>query len=203
MNREERRAQARAKKARPRRPSSVPDAGAQTFKQTRSTVTLTEPGEVGYCMERTDQCLQAAIATAIQVPIEQLPDLRLDQRVVRGEPTDEVNRTSWARMGAWLAKRGLALQFHEQVPVHRHRWVGVITAGPLGDEDIDYLVNLLGVTREVIEGREYFNDHCLVMSYDRLVFDPSIGITPPPGLAVREWDPDEITYGISFDKKED
>lgn len=141
--------------------------------------------------------------TAIQVPIEQLPDLCLDRRALSGESVDEVNRTSWARMGAWLAKRGLALQFHEQVPVHRHRWVGVITAGPLGDEDIDYLVNLLGVTREVIEGREYFNDHCLVMSYDRLVFDPSIGITPPPGLAVREWDPDEITYGISFDKKED
>jgi len=54
-------------------------------------------GELGYCMNpaRLDDCLRPCIATVLQVPVEQVPDPRLDDRHAargeeprRGQPTD-------------------------------------------------------------------------------------------------------------------
>lgn len=85
-----------------------------------------EPGEED-CMEpfRGDTCFEAAVATAIQVPIQRVPDLRLDQRVADGDSYDEINRTSWEVIETWLADEGLTLRFHDRVPVALLRWVGV------------------------------------------------------------------------------
>lgn len=49
--------------------------------------------EIGYCMQpyRGDDCLQAAVATCAQVPIEQIPDLNLAARFERGESQDEMS----------------------------------------------------------------------------------------------------------------
>jgi len=173
----------------------------QQAAETRRIVKLADTGidwgvppgpddEVGYCMDmwRRDDCLQAAIATACQVPMEQVPDPRLDARKADGEDPDDISRETWYRIAHWAVTRGLSMAFHATVPVARERWIGVIGwpprsaphAEPAGD----------------------FSDHCLVMSHDQLVFDPSCGVRPPPGFAMLMFDPADITYGISFDKKE-
>ncbi len=145
----------------------------------------TPPGpgdEVGYGMTRPDDCMRAAIATATQVRRGQVPDLKLDRRLQGGEDPDEISRSSWERIGRWADRRGLTLTFHREVPVPRSRWIG-ITEGRYG-------------------ATAFFSDHCLVMSYERLVFDPAFCVRPPAGLRLAAWHPNEITYGISFDKED-
>lgn len=140
-------------------------------------------GEVGYGMDpyRLDDCFQAAIATTTQIPIEQVPDLRLDKRVAAGEDPDEINLQGWERIYRWLQGRGLGLVIHEDVPVARDRWIGVVRdpspAGP-------------------------FCDHCLVMCHDELVFDPACTVKAPPGERTMHFRPSAIAYGISFDREE-
>jgi hypothetical protein len=45
-----------------------------------------------------------------------------------------------------------------------------------------------------------FGDHCLVMSGDRVIFDPSCSVNLPPGLRIMRFDPSRISYGLSFDQ---
>jgi hypothetical protein len=163
--------------------------------KTHPVVRLTEQGidwgaepragdEVGYCMDpyRYDDCFQAAVATATQTPIEQVPDLELDRRLREGADFTELNRMAWERIGEWADSRGLRLHIHGRVPAARRRWIGVV----------------------VVEGdRARFNDHCLVMDHDRLVLDPMCSVRPPPGTRLRIFHPNEISYGISFDPKEE
>jgi hypothetical protein len=141
-----------------------------------------KPGdEIGYCMDpwRQDDCLAAAMATVLQQPIEQVPDLRLDGRLSAGEDADEIARRSWERINEWLERLGLQVVFHESPPLDRDRWIGV--CGP---------------------SEKTFGDHCLVMSHDRLVLDPSISVARPPGETWCSFDPSHIYYGISFDREE-
>jgi len=165
--------------------------------RTHPIVRLTETGidwgaeprpgdEVGYCTDpyRGDTCFQAAIATVTQVPVEQVPDLELDRQLKRGADPAELNRSAWERILRWATERGLEMVFHDQVPVARRRWIGVVVVERRPDE-------------------KPFDDHCLVMADDRLVFDPMCSVKPPPGMRVRTFDPSEITYGLSFDQEED
>lgn len=114
-----------------------------------------EGDEVGYGMfpypDRGDDCFPAAIATALQHPIEQVPDLRIDARIAAGEDPVTVSRSSWLRIDRWARELGFVLTIHDEVPVARDRWVGVCP-DPAGSW-------MLG-------------DHCLVMSRERLLFDP-------------------------------
>lgn len=157
-----------------------------------------EPGdEIGYGMHpyRLDDCLQAAIATVTQVPIEQVPDLQLDKRSDQGDSRDEVSRTSWKRIEAWAASSHLKLVFWEGKVVPRDRWIGVCSSS--GESDWVWEGRRL-----VRSTRATFTDHCAVMAGDRLHFDPMCSVIPPPGMTNQEFSPDEITYGISFDKEE-
>jgi hypothetical protein len=159
-----------------------------------------QPGdEIGYGMHpyRTDDCLQAAIATATQVPIEQVPSLDLHERRERGEDPEEISRDCWERIDRWATKRSLALTFWDQVPPARDRWIGVVLA-----EAGDHAYAVEGGRLVLSDTSGAFNDHCLVMSWDRLVFDPSCSIKLPPGLDTEIYDTSQIGYGISFDGKE-
>lgn len=93
-------------------------------------------GVVGYYADTTrqDDCFRAAIATATQIPIEQVPDLRLHDRLLMGDDPDEINADAWAKIAGWLDGRGLPLVQHEIVPVDRERWIGVCVV--VDDEDI-------------------------------------------------------------------
>lgn len=146
------------------------------------------PGdEIGYGMHpyRTDDCLRAAIATATQIPIEQVPDLRLDQRLEAGEDPEEIARASWNRLSAWAAVRELTVRFwpKDALPPPRRRWVGV-------------------ANDEGQRGQLAFGDHCPVMCKERLIFNPDCSVVPPPGSEVATYYTNAILYGISFDKEE-
>lgn len=93
--------------------------------------TKPRPGdEVAYGMDpnREDDCLQAALATATQVPIEEVPDLDLDKRLEQGDGPDELIRESWERIGRWATERGMTLEFFgpDSLPAPRRRWVGLV-----------------------------------------------------------------------------
>lgn len=137
------------------------------------------PYEIGYGMRRTDDCLRAAIATATQIPISELPDPRLDERLRAGDDVSQISSEALAQLVRCLDEHRLELAFHREVPLELDRWVAVLSAS---------------------SGRP-FMDHCLVMSHSRKIFDPAWGCKPPPGMRPRRWFADMIVYGISFDRK--
>jgi hypothetical protein len=143
-------------------------------------------GTVGYLVRapRRDDCFAAALATALQVPIDEVPDSRLTERCRAGEDLAEISRSAWQELQRWLAGRGLRVVIHRKVPVRKPRWIGVVaTTG--------------------------WADHCMVMSWGRVLFDPTkdlrfaalAKILPGrqlPRLRVRTWGPEDVAYGLSF-----
>jgi hypothetical protein len=166
----------------------------------RHPVVQLDGGEVGYCMDpaRTDDCFQAAIATAVQVPIEQVPDLRLDRRVAAGDDPEEINRESWVRLEAWLLGRGLRIVVHETVPVERDRWAGVCLGRP------DAEAGLRDGYGEFVWRDNPFRDHCLVMTHGDVFFDPAVSVPCPPGKTWRRWYcPTSVTDLVSIEWRTD
>jgi hypothetical protein len=159
-------------------------------------------GLVGYGMERTDQCMPAALATVLQVPIERVPDPRLDDQLDAGRDPDEISRDARQSYGRWLDDRGLALVYHETLPVDRERWIGVCEYTQKMWARNRMIGRWHGLALDFPRPEEAFMDHCLVMSFDRLLFDPAIGLPAPPGTRLRHWRPDEITYGLTVDRKD-
>lgn len=123
--------------------------GAMRELQRRRTVTLAD-GTVGYYTRsgRTDDCFAACIATWLQVPLEEVPDPRLDARLQAGESVEDINRSAWQTLCDWLAARGHRLVAHEPPPWDSPRWLGIVRFPGL------------------------FNDHTLVMSGREVLFDP-------------------------------
>ena len=149
-------------------------------------------GTLGYYMRRPDDCLAAAIATVLQVPLTDVPDPRLDEQVRAGRDPDEISRTTAEKLERWLHARGLRLVVHHRVPVNRARWIGVV----------------------VIDEMPPFCDHCLVMARGRLLHDPtvwrreeidlarSVHGEQAAKIAMLMFGPSSIRYGLSFTKKE-
>ena len=160
-------------------------------------------GVIGYYSERIDDCLRPAIATATQIPIEQVPHLRLLDRLTAGEDPEAISIDSWLRIAGWLNRRGLELVFHDIVPVDRERWIGVCPDAP-GEYDAGHLTRqmrrrLPRAARQYADVRNPFADHCLVMSHNRVIHDPAKGLPVPSGMKLRTWSAADVTYGISFD----
>src|SRR5450755_2251684 len=107
-------------------------------------------GTVGWHMRRVDDCQAAALASLLQVPLSEIPDARLDERLARGESVEHVDKTAGAQMLKWLDGRGLKLIRHGRPPTHLPRWLGIVpNPAP-------------------------FQGHCLIMARDRVLFDPSV-----------------------------
>jgi hypothetical protein len=141
-------------------------------------------GTLGYFGRdlRQDDCFAAAAATVLQVPVDRVPDIRLDEQLAAGRDPEQINRDAWASWKDWLARRTLRLVVHHGVPAARRRWIGVIRL-PKPDAP--------------------FNDHCVVMTRDRILFDPAdfaahIFDEPDSSLVVRRWRPEHVAYGLSF-----
>lgn len=161
--------------------------------ETHRTMRLAD-GTVGYSVRflREDDCFAAAVATILQVPPEDVPDPRLDERLAAGENPEEVNRTAWREFEIWLAGRGLTMIVHRSVPVDAERWIGVV---PL---------------------RGWFQNHCLVMSRSRLLHDPAFDARGAiamglPGISLEvvmsptralAFGPDRIRFGYSFQQSD-
>jgi hypothetical protein len=133
---------------------------------------LLRDGTVGYYMRfpRFDDCWAAAVATCLQVPLKDVPDPCLDERLFAGEDPDEIERSAWREMHDWLADRRLRMIVHRKVPAPRRRWVGVVPVA-----------------------HERFGDHCLVMSRSEVLFDPISNM----GMFKR-FDASAIRWGFSF-----
>ncbi len=120
-------------------------------------------GSIGYHPLRFDACFPAALATCLRVPIEEVPDPCLDERLEAGEDAGKIDRAAKLELSDWLRARDLAMETWETTLVngkHYHerklpeRWIGI--APWLGGGG--------------------FSDHCLVMAGTDRLFDPS---TPP------------------------
>jgi hypothetical protein len=126
---------------------------------------------------RSDDCQAAAIATVLQVPIEQVPDPHIDDRLAAGESPEAIDRSAVKELGRWLSGRGLQMRVHASIPPSQ-RWVGVVgIPGP-------------------------FQSHNLVMLGRAVLFDPAIVpeiFDDNPGMAPRQWTLDDLTYAITFE----
>jgi hypothetical protein len=69
-----------------------------------------------------DDCFTAAMATVLQVPIDQVPEPHLSKRIEAGEPPEQIELTAWQETCCWLAARGLRMILHRKVPAARRRW---------------------------------------------------------------------------------
>lgn len=139
-------------------------------------------GTVGYCVRapRKDDCFAAALATVLQVPIGEVPDPRLDDRLAAGETVEEIDRSAWSELNRWLHRRRLRMTLHTELPPRRRRWMGVV---PMAGD---------------------FQDHCLVFDRREVLFDPAIwvpavdGSEPVADPRVYEFGFDDVTLGYSF-----
>ena len=88
--------------------------------------TVLGDGTAGYYMRRGDDCWPAAIATVTQVPLDEVPDLRLDEQVELGQDPAEVELWAWQTVEDWCSDQALRMVLHTQLPARRRRWIGVV-----------------------------------------------------------------------------
>jgi hypothetical protein len=100
-------------------------------------------------------CLQAAIATAVQIPYEQVPVTA---------PTGAGGQGEWlrvySRLWEWSAALGFAMAFHTDPPFSETPWVGVTPRGEDGYR------------------------HTIVIANGILYFDPASGFETPDGTEI-------------------
>jgi hypothetical protein len=136
-------------------------------------------GTVGYLQRRHDDCVQASIASLLQMPPHRVPDLRLDVHIGDRIDPEEIGRIGDQQFGQWTAKFGLTIKMHANPPMSARRWIGVI------------------------EKDDPFSNHCLIMHKRDCLFDAS-HILPPgkddPVIGMNHT-VDDITYGVTIEKE--
>jgi len=135
------------------------------------TTTLPD-GSTGWYVRapRGDDCWAACVSSCLQVPIEQVPDPQLDERLRAGDAPEDIDRESGQEEERWLSERGLHLVAHRPAPVWLPRWVGVV---PL---------------------RGWFNSHSMLMCGGEVLFDPTAALS-----GVRVFSARDVTCGFSFE----
>jgi hypothetical protein len=155
--------------------SSLSDGASSPSELRRYVVQLafrTGPSAISWRWPRGDDCWAAAVATCLQVPIDEVPDPRIDARLAQGATPAEIDTSAQQEMKRWLKSRGLRMVFHREVPPDLPRWLGVV---PLAGE---------------------FNSHSMVMSHDKVLFDPVD--EEAHERPVRTFPPDAVAWGVSF-----
>jgi len=133
-------------------------------------------GSLGYVQRRADDCFQAAIASCLQIPMHQVPDVQINRQLDAGKEPEEINRQVDETMSRWLAGQGVQLTLHSGRLPTAGRWIGVVR-GP--------------------EREEFANDHCLVMQGRDCLLETS----KPYGdldLAVH-FGYEDVDYGITIE----
>ena len=90
-------------------------------------------GSLGYVQRRADDCLQAAIASCLQVPMHQVPDLQINRQLAAGTDPEELDRAIRETMGRWLAVQGVRFVLHAGSLPTSGRWIGVARGPSLDD----------------------------------------------------------------------
>lgn len=135
-------------------------------------------GSWGWLQRRTDDCLSAAVASLLQIPMHQVPDLHIDRRLAQTGDLERAELEVWGEMLAWAERRGLTIVFHSTPPVWAKRWIGIVPQ----------------------DGA--FSDHCLVMAGRDALFDPSQPLPPGRNEPVSLYaDPADVAVGITIEKR--
>lgn len=140
--------------------------------------TLLRDGTVGYFQRRTDDCVQAVVASLLQMPPTSVPDLHLDAQLAAGKDPEEIDRTIEEQFGRWRQQYGLTIMVHASPPTSAKRWIGVVTTGnPL-------------------------NDHTMLMSGHDCLFDPAHLLPPREDqpTALKGYAVADIDYGITIER---
>ena len=146
-------------------------------------------GTTGWRMQRFDDCLRAAIATVLQVAIDEVPDPHLNAKLRAGWQPSSVTQVTEITLTRWCEQRGLRMTRHDAPPWNRKRWIGVVppprrvTAGP-------------------------FMSHCLVMCRREILHDPfALNSLVARYVAERfqkkTWLPSDVQYGFTFNKRKE
>jgi hypothetical protein len=132
-------------------------------------------GSTGYFQRRSDDCLQAATASFLQMPPDLVPDLLLEEQIAAGCEPDEIERNAWALLAPWLDQHGLAMMLHPTPPTTTKRWIGVTYSEQL------------------------YSDHCLLMTGRDVIFDPWRLLPPGKDHDASPYTLDDVAYGITYD----
>jgi hypothetical protein len=165
-----------------------PVNGTQGIKLGYYCTPLTD-GTIGYFQLRTDDCERASIATLAQVPIADVPDFKLYERMFAGLEPEEIDRAATLQMDQWLDKNGLTMTIHA-VPPRTGRWIGVYR----------------------MPG--HFNDHCVVLKDREVLFDcaallpPNCNLLPvderatdmiPDWMTDKDLTVDDLDYALTIE----
>lgn len=132
-------------------------------------------GTTGYLQRRTDDCWTACVATVLQMPPQQVPDLQLILRKVAGHSEQQIMNDTGQLIERWLRSCHLRLWIHD-VDDSRDRWIGVVnsaTGSPMGT-------------------------HSLVMHHGEVLFDPGVWLPDRPNSRTNR-SLASIDYGLSIE----
>jgi hypothetical protein len=136
-------------------------------------------GTIGYFQRRTDDCVQAVIASLLQMPPHLVPDLHLDELLAAGRDPEEIDRMIDEQFSRWTGQHGLTIVFHATSPTWAKRWIGMVTTG------------------------DPFSDHTMLMGGHDCLFDPAHLLAPrdPGSIALENYTPADIDYGITIERR--
>lgn len=139
---------------------------------TAETIAL-EDGATGYYQRNFNDCLRAAVATATQIPYDEV----LDTEPRDGNGGQGAVVRGHQELCEWAADRGLRVEVLVDPPIdNEQRWVGITPRGEDGYR------------------------HTIVIRYGGIYFDPASGFETPDGTEIATTR--EIEYGIAFHPRE-
>jgi hypothetical protein len=139
-------------------------------------------GTLGYLQRRTDDCVQAVIASLLQMPPYLVPDPHVEELRAVGREDEEIDRVVDQKFAEWTADYGLTLTFHATPPTWAKRWIGMITADNPDDT---------------------YSNHTLLMTGRDVLFDPAHLLPPADAgtVALEGYRLDGIDYGITIERR--
>ena len=160
-------------------------SGALGFLPDRFKTVPLADGTLGFEMRAVDDCYAACLATVLQT--DSVPRFDIDGRLRKGWSEARVEREVLAEIKAFLDDWELREVLHDPPCWGHDRWIGVVP----------------------VNGG-FAQDHCLVMSKDQVLHEPGGEHTPADfalarvmGARLKQWRPEDVAYGITFEALED
>lgn len=134
-------------------------------------------GTIGYYQRRADDCLQAAIATLVQIPMPEVCDFRIDEQQAAGKTADEIEQANDQQLAEWLDAHGLVVTHHPGPPESAARWMGILP------------------------GPREFTGHCLIFTGPTLLWDPTYKVPPQLGDTPSTYTPGDVQSGVTINRR--
>lgn len=135
---------------------------------------LRDGRSVGYFQRRTDDCLQAALASLCQMPPSQVVDLSLESMIAAGRTSEEIEYHADVLLDQWQQTHGLEMRLRSVLP-KTGWWIGVTYSG------------------------EAYSDHCLLMRDREVMFDPSRLLPTDEEELAAGYQLDDLYYAITIE----